>query len=1007
MDSTTVAALVLSNPSHNIPKSTSTSDTHRPVTITNWVRLGIYAGITLTLIIANFVLYWFYPKAAFESKNFEVGFPLFRTLSYLLIACWMWSLVAYFCERARINYQLILQLNPRTFLRPPQLFEMSSFLTVLGLLCFSSFVFTLAIDPEDKVHHYILYGTLLGFIAMLLNPFPIMHRPTRWYIIKNLVFFFGSPFTPATIQVSIFGNVVSSLNRMLSDLAFMGCYYSKYPITTVPPPADSIQVCKAIMKKDFWFISTIPQVFRGLQGVRSSYYSDEWYPFSVSAMKYFIAIPEAIAQWAMKKDNYALHLVIIWGIFAATRGVWSFIWDITMDWKLPARAQAVSDKYENILLHLYLQDKTIIPQGIDLGSHEHRLHYFGRFGNKGKAKARDDYNKLLLTVKNDSSMPLILDPNNNNSADQLSSNHTSPYYNQSIPYQQSVESNQQDWDAEGVGQSGKSDLAGAGREQSFTFFQSNINENDILINSSQAYLELDSNTTTIISRSPKQSYFSQFRYFLNLHHNVLNFKPTPPPKKYICCGSTDVYQNNKIDNSNSLPQAYSCFSLSVWYFFFQIIIMPFKFILSLLYYPIFYLFVFICFLLTCLPCRSIYRHARFRCKSSFPSICGRPRRNESISRQYWRTHKPTPYEYSTVPNYPAGYLSHEFQSLYFYHPLKLYFIFIIIDFICRNTFIWSYSPNIPGYLGLTSDWLTFFIGVSSLLRRGMWIYLRFEAEQLKLTNKLQALNLEGELIGKEYGGWGRNKDNEQKKEKFDQNDRIDQNGEKGNSNNDNNDNNNNNNNNHNSNNNPNNNNPGNPLTEHNSETISGLQGPILNIGPEHTNNNAQVEANVPFPSLEAAMAITKLIVPTIHSKAHTKSPEQSMDEFLNTDEIIIDPLQQALVDHDAIRQQNDGRNAGRNIPLLSQPLLRSLTHTQHNNIQNGNLDIITSEGSSDDDMMLYQGDSFDFGGFLFGHGGGIQLTSYPPNHQQQTPRDLSDQLLDQNNQEFDTSREYY
>jgi hypothetical protein len=128
---------------------------------------------------------------------------------------------------------------------------------------------------------------------------------------------------------------------------------------------------------------------------------------------------------------------------------------------------------------------------------------------------------------------------------------------------------------------------------------------------------------------------------------------------------------------------------------------------------------------------------------------------------------------------------------------------------------------------------------------------------------------------------------------------------------------------------------------------------------------------------------------------------------LNTDEIIIDPLQQALVDHDAIRQQNDGRNAGRNIPLLSQPLLRSLTHTQHNNIQNGNLDIITSEGSSDDDMMLYQGDSFDFGGFLFGHGGGIQLTSYPPNHQQQTPRDLSDQLLDQNNQEFDTSREYY
>jgi hypothetical protein len=257
---------------------------------------------------------------------------------------------------------------------------------------------------------------------------------------------------------------------------------------------------------------------------------------------------------------------------------------------------------------------------------------------------------------------------------------------------------------------------------------------------------------------PGEGIFNEYHYYMCKHNNLVNFTALPPKRQYIWCGrriktrydlSLDL--DTLQDRQSKLNQSYSCCLLSLWFWWYRLCIIPLKGMLAVLYFPAVYICMLYAYILTCMPFRSIYRQARYRIKKRFLAEGEELPPYEPLTRAFWKTHRPTAYLYSKTPNFPAWFLPKQLSSLYFHHSVWFYLVVIVFNFIVRMAFVFTLSSKYAMAMGISNDWLSFLITWFGVLRRGLWTYTRFESDSLKLSNRLQAVNLEGEVVGYEHG----------------------------------------------------------------------------------------------------------------------------------------------------------------------------------------------------------------------------------------------------------------
>jgi hypothetical protein len=160
--------------------------------------------------------------------------------------------------------------------------------------------------------------------------------------IKLVVFACVSPFTPAgpSDLDSLVVNVLSSMTRPLLGVAMTGCYYFSGKSVSDTPGILTDDVCYTLLlDKGAWnlglLILCFPNLVRVAQNLRQFYSTGKRHPRLTNAGKYMskllVTVAGVIYPGAITVERYPIFFWF-WIASMIFSVLYSFIWDITMDW---------------------------------------------------------------------------------------------------------------------------------------------------------------------------------------------------------------------------------------------------------------------------------------------------------------------------------------------------------------------------------------------------------------------------------------------------------------------------------------------------------------------------------------------------------------------------------------------------------------------------------------------------------------------------------------------------
>ena len=159
-----------------------------------------------------------------------------------------------------------------------------------------------------------------------MNPLDVMERAFRYELLYSLFHNLIAPFGLVRFKEFFLGDILTSMVRPLIDVYFIGCFYSsdewKDPsVQGKCKPSNSMIL----------IVSLIPFHIRFWQCINRYYYTEMWFPHLVNAGKYLSTI--VLLFVAYYRNTYKAYegQFIMMSIFAT---IYSYIWDITMDWGL-------------------------------------------------------------------------------------------------------------------------------------------------------------------------------------------------------------------------------------------------------------------------------------------------------------------------------------------------------------------------------------------------------------------------------------------------------------------------------------------------------------------------------------------------------------------------------------------------------------------------------------------------------------------------------------------------
>ncbi|KAB5594688.1 Xenotropic and polytropic retrovirus receptor-like protein [Ceratobasidium theobromae] len=235
------------------------------------------------------------------------------------------NLVAW--ARARINFIFIFELDVRTVIDSRQYIELPAFLfSTLSYAFWLSFS-GIGSNVIPSTHWPIIWVSLA--VAVLVNPFPIFHRPARWWFLCTLGNLFVSGWV-TRVEFADFwmGDQLCSLVYTLSHLYFLVCAY-----------VDGwYQIEERCQIAQHWAIpivlTLIPYTIRLVQCIRRWIDSKNRIHL-INGAKYVTVIGSNLAFFGWKHYGRERDFrFIIWIVLATISSIYAYYWDITMDWSL-------------------------------------------------------------------------------------------------------------------------------------------------------------------------------------------------------------------------------------------------------------------------------------------------------------------------------------------------------------------------------------------------------------------------------------------------------------------------------------------------------------------------------------------------------------------------------------------------------------------------------------------------------------------------------------------------
>ena len=291
----------------------------------------------IIFLLAIAALAWF---AGYRDRYIGL-FYLYRGPMFITLYFYFYSLNLVGWATANIRYIDIFGFSSAQETPTPHVvFNIAGILGLTFTIFVSALIFTVQLENSEIPERILPMILWIITAVVLINPFKWLIRKGRWGILKLTIRILLAPFYPVTFGDFWFADQLNSIIIIFLDFEFMLCFY--FFVWPLDKNEDGA-VCNGNNYIVRPVISCLPAFWRLMQCLRC-YYDTRRYPYLINAGKYFTTFPVVIlfSLFAINRQSLtdSLHfksegaLLLVWVVSSIINAVYTFIWDVYMDWGL-------------------------------------------------------------------------------------------------------------------------------------------------------------------------------------------------------------------------------------------------------------------------------------------------------------------------------------------------------------------------------------------------------------------------------------------------------------------------------------------------------------------------------------------------------------------------------------------------------------------------------------------------------------------------------------------------
>ncbi|KAJ8485045.1 hypothetical protein OPV22_017530 [Ensete ventricosum] len=324
---------------------------------------GLFTGSFVTLFTVYAILAHFcgiFSSADGEAGYMQTVYPVFSMFALLSLHIFLYGCNIFAWRGTRINHNFIFEFSPNTALKRRDAFLISASLmtAVVGALVVHLLLRSAGVS---QTHVDAIPGALLlVFTALLICPFNVFYRSTRYCFIRVMRNIALSPFYKVLMVDFFMADQLTSQIPLLRHMELTACYFMAAGFRVHP-----YETCTRAQQYKLlaYVISFLPYYWRAMQCVRR--YIEEGHDVNhlANAGKYISAMVAAAARLKYAVEATPLWFAIV--IFTSTGATfYQLFWDFVKDWGL------LDLSSKNLLLRddLVLKNKCVYYASMGLNS---------------------------------------------------------------------------------------------------------------------------------------------------------------------------------------------------------------------------------------------------------------------------------------------------------------------------------------------------------------------------------------------------------------------------------------------------------------------------------------------------------------------------------------------------------------------------------------------------------------------------------------------------------------
>ncbi|CDW78031.1 xenotropic and polytropic retrovirus receptor 1 [Stylonychia lemnae] len=288
------------------------------------LMMGIQIILSALLAYLTYIHGIIFQNDQFLGKSQKTVFQIIKTLpvyrcTFIMILGVLGTGVCIrFFRRYQVNYVFIFGVSPRNKMNEYQFYKMFMLLLNIWTTCL---VLEL-IFYDTNFSYYLVYSLFL----LLINPMDLHYRPFRYELIYSLAHNLISPFGYVRFKEFFFGDILTSMVKPIIDFYFLTCFILDSPIF------EDQALGECILNSGMIFaLSVVPYHIRFWQCINRYFVTQLWFPHLVNAGKYMSTIIVLLIAYLQTFHFGLKEFYVPIYIFST---IYSFSWDILMDWSL-------------------------------------------------------------------------------------------------------------------------------------------------------------------------------------------------------------------------------------------------------------------------------------------------------------------------------------------------------------------------------------------------------------------------------------------------------------------------------------------------------------------------------------------------------------------------------------------------------------------------------------------------------------------------------------------------